>query len=401
MYIPTMQRTKDNQKIYAYDVNSLYASVMINNPYPVGNPTYFEGNILFTSLDPLAVENRPFGFFYCKITAPDNLKHPILQLHHNNRTIAPIGNWEGMYFSEELYNAEKYGYKFEILWGYLFDKDYIFTKYIDDLYHIRLNYSKSDPMNYTAKLLLNSLYGRFGMNDLFPNLEIVDQKRFQLLTNNQGIEIENITQLGSKYLISYNNKNKLIDGDRELNNVNISIAAAITAYARIHMSQFKNNPNLPNLYYTDTDSLYFDGPLPDSMVDPKRLGALKLEGIYEKAIFLAPKVYGLKNTASQQQEIIKIKGLNKEAIKKNKMTLEYLELLLEKDSKLEFEQDKWYKNLDVANILIKNELYTLKATNNKRELIYNNKDILNDTYPYIINNDKIINNEVCFQNQEH
>jgi len=392
MFIP---KNPIGTKIYGYDVNSLYASVMINNPYPVGNPTYFEGNILVDN----ATENRAFGFFYCKITAPDDLKYPILQIHHNNRTVSPLGNWEGMYFSEELYNAEKYGYKFEILWGYLFDKDYIFKEYVNDLYNIRLNYPKSDPMNLTAKLLLNSLYGRFGMHDNFNTLEFVNQGRFEKLTTAANIKIENITQLGSKFLVSYNNGNK-IDLDKELNNVNISIAAAVSAYARIHMSQFKNREDLPNLYYSDTDSLYFDGPLPSKYISNTELGKLKLEGVWDKALFLAPKVYGLKNNLAEL-EIIKIKGLNKESICKNNISLELLVELLEKDSKLEFEQDKWYKNLDVANILIKNELYTLKATNNKRELIYNNKDILNDTYPYIINNDKIINNEVCFQNQEH
>ena len=50
------------------------------------------------------------------------------------------------------------------------------------------------------------------------------------------------------------------------------------------MTSFKNNPRslkraseraselLPNLYYTDTDSAYLDGPLPDSLVDPIILG---------------------------------------------------------------------------------------------------------------------------------
>jgi DNA polymerase elongation subunit (family B) len=61
------------------------------------------------------------------------------------------------------------------------------------------------------------------------------------------------------------------------------------------MSQFKNCPNLPNLYYTDTDSLYFDGPIPETFISSTELGKLKLEGIYDKAIFLAPKVYALKN----------------------------------------------------------------------------------------------------------
>ena len=43
--------------------------------------------------------------------------------------------------------------------------------------------------------------------------------------------------------------NTLLDNASETHN--IAIASAITAYARIHMSQFKNNSNLPNLYYTD------------------------------------------------------------------------------------------------------------------------------------------------------
>lgn len=57
---------------------------------PNGNPIYFMGNIL--KRDPNA-----FGFFYCKITAPDNLLYPILQTHvkirgnSGLRTIAPLG----------------------------------------------------------------------------------------------------------------------------------------------------------------------------------------------------------------------------------------------------------------------------------------------------------------------
>jgi len=109
MYIPKPPKGK---KIYAYDVNSLYPSVMLLNKYPILNPTHFQGNIL-------DFETKPFGFFYCKITAPDNLLHPILQIQHKTkdgvRTLSPLGKFEGIFFSEELYNAQKFGYKFEVL----------------------------------------------------------------------------------------------------------------------------------------------------------------------------------------------------------------------------------------------------------------------------------------------
>ncbi|EGN91972.1 hypothetical protein SERLA73DRAFT_17349, partial [Serpula lacrymans var. lacrymans S7.3] len=57
-----------------------------------------------------------YGFFEVKVTTPDNLKHPILQLKYDTgnglRTIAPVGKWKNMFYSEEIYNAMEYGYKF-------------------------------------------------------------------------------------------------------------------------------------------------------------------------------------------------------------------------------------------------------------------------------------------------
>jgi len=114
MYIPKLIK---NKKMFVYDVNSLYPSIMKDKEYPIGTPTYFEGNIL-------KIDINAFGFFFCKITAPKDLLHPILQTHIKTkgglRTIAPLGNWVGMYFSEELKNAQKHGYSYEVLWGYTF-----------------------------------------------------------------------------------------------------------------------------------------------------------------------------------------------------------------------------------------------------------------------------------------
>jgi DNA polymerase type B, organellar and viral len=69
MYIP-----KSNKKIKCLDVNSLYPYIMESKLMPVGIPTFFNGNII--KKDPDA-----FGFFYCEIIAPDDIKHPIIQTH--------------------------------------------------------------------------------------------------------------------------------------------------------------------------------------------------------------------------------------------------------------------------------------------------------------------------------
>lgn len=88
--------------------------------------------------------------------------------------MAALGAWSDMIFSEEIINAMKFGYKFEILWGYKFERKNIFKEYVETLYNLRLQYPKSNPLNLVAKLLLNSLYGRFGMIDSFPIIEIID-----------------------------------------------------------------------------------------------------------------------------------------------------------------------------------------------------------------------------------
>ena len=59
-------------KLYYYDVNSLYPYVMAYFKMPIGQPTVFEGDI--RKVDPDA-----YGYFYCKISSPDYLEHPILQ----------------------------------------------------------------------------------------------------------------------------------------------------------------------------------------------------------------------------------------------------------------------------------------------------------------------------------
>nr|YP_009487300.1 hypothetical protein [Russula lepida]AWB36202.1 hypothetical protein [Russula lepida] len=382
VYIP--QNEKETN-IYVYDVNSLYPYVMEKFDMPIGKPIYFEGDIR-------TIEKDAFGFFYCKIVTPDNLKHPIIQTHvkTNNdlRTVAPLGSWEGMIFSEELNNALKYGYKFEVLWGYKFKRKNIFNSYIGILYKFRLQYTKSHPLNLIAKLLLNSLYGRFGMIDSFLDIKIFNNfKEFKDWYNINNESVDDFFELGDKIFVQYRfeikDQQTQLYSNLETHNVSIGIAAAITSYARIHMSQFKNNPNF-NLYYSDTDSIYIDKPLPESMISSTILGKMKLEYILKKAIFLAPKVYYLET--EEGKIIYKVKGLKHDI----KLTMEDFKKLLFKDSLIEKTQSKWFRKLSDGKINVLEELYTLKVNDNKRELIYNKNNKLIATRAYKIDKSKDI-----------
>jgi hypothetical protein len=94
-------------------------------------------------------------------------------------------------------------------------------------------------------------------------------------------------------------------------------------------------------------------------------------------------------------EIIKIKGLNKKAIEDNKITLDTLELLLYKDYELDphLKQDKFFKNISEGNIQILNQAYTLKATDNKRQLVYNENNKLVGSRPYFLFNGDFTNKD--------
>jgi hypothetical protein len=175
---------------------------------------------------------------------------------------------------------------------------------------------------------MNSLYGRFGMIDLFPDITIFENNKSYLnfIDKHSDDIIEDI-ELGDKVLVKHRSETKdqqnMLYGNLETHNTNIAIASAITAYARIHMSQFKNNSDF-NLYYSDTDSIYIDKALPESLVNSKILGMMKLEHKINKTIFLAPKVYYLEN----DKIIYKVKGLSHDI----ELTIKDFENLLYKES---------------------------------------------------------------------
>ncbi len=180
-----------------------------------------------------------------------------------------------------------------------------------------------------------------------------------------------------KTLISYQSSEEDLSLENAPN-VNIAIAASITAYARVHMSQFLAFPFL-QIYYTDTDSIDVKGALPDKFIG-KELGQLKLEDIFDEAVFLAPKVYG---GLGLKGPVTKVKGF------KNPVTYNNLKSLLLKDSKLELNQEKWFKSISEGNISVRNQIYSLMVTDNKRQLIYD-KHMLVGTKPYIIDGNKEI-----------
>jgi len=188
----------------------------------------------------------------------------------------------------------------------------------------------------------------------YPNFEKVNYGR-----------ILDITSLDNSLLIKieFDDTNTMLDNGSETHNVNVLITSAITAYARIVISQFKNNPKL-KLFYTDTDSIHTNLS-PNKMnelypIENKSLGKLKLKNIVQKAFYIAPKIYYLETI--DNKIIIKVKGLNKS----DSLSEQDFQSLLTKNNSIIKSQDKIYKFYKESILIIKNQLYTIQQTNNKR-----------------------------------
>ena len=122
--------------------------------------------------------------------------------------------------SDELMNAKDFGYKIKVLKGYTFQSDYIFKNFVDSLYEIKCNSKKDDPMYLISKLIMNSLYGRFGMHEetFITKNDIVDNtKLIEMMEDNN---ILNIMHLGDdNHLITFIANNKNNDNDSLFNSM--------------------------------------------------------------------------------------------------------------------------------------------------------------------------------------
>ena len=150
----------------------------------------------------------------------------------------------------------------------------------------------------------------------------------------------------------------------------------LLAPARVYMSQFKNNPNY-NLLYTDTDSIFVEETLENSLVG-SNLGQFKLENTYKEIVFFGPKIYS--GVTENGQLVTKIKGFKGS----KELSFEEMKTLLHKDNKLDLTHIKWFRSID--QIEMKEQPYLLSTTENKRQIIFDSNNVAIDTQAYKVNN---------------
>lgn len=372
--------------INSYDINSLYPSSMLHYYFPSGNPLYFKGEKEL---------NDCFGFVKVMVTCPVDIDKPTLPFKINTgngqRTIFPSGTWTSWYFTEELKDKVQDGYKFKIEEGYLFNKRIkIFRDYINTLYKIKSESDPSSPTYLIAKLLMNSLYGRFGLTPEFWNYEILnsEEELNKILKDFAKVRIENLNY--SKNIIAtYDISSRFNNDKKEDNKQNISviISAAIAAYARVDFSHYIRKYG-DYLYAVDTDSVKLGVKLDKSEIDSKKLGKMKYEFTFKEGYFPLPKVYGgiLADPVPSKfksKEMVKFKGL------KQSVSLYKIRQLIFSETLL-FLEERWFKEIKNSRIKVSTNLFKIKLNCNKRVNVYNSLGEVIYTKPYLLENGKIV-----------
>ena len=154
------------KNVYRYDVNSLYPYIMRNYPMPIGQPTIVDGDS--SKIETIIKDETKFSFVEVEIECPDTIQAPLIltrfKFNGVEKTIAPVGKWRGVYTSIEILRGIELGYKFKYYKCVYFTAKFIFKDFVDFYYNIKKNSPKTSSEYTISKLMLNSLYGRFGMS---------------------------------------------------------------------------------------------------------------------------------------------------------------------------------------------------------------------------------------------
>lgn len=249
------------------DVNSLYPWVLRYKALPYGLPLKFNGKYKDDEKYNLYIQQ-----FSCKFELKEG-KLPMVQLKNNfmfnpveylknsddEIVVLTMTNIDLNLFLEN-YNVEE----IEWLCGYKFkSKSGMFDTYVD--YFMNIKTTTKGAKKALAKLMMNSLYGKFG------------------------------TQLDVTGKIPYLEDDvvKFKTGPEEFRDpVYMPLACFTTAYARDKTIRSCQKV-IERFVYADTDSMHLkETDIPHGLdIDDNKLGYWKIEGKFNKARFLRPKTY--------------------------------------------------------------------------------------------------------------
>lgn len=292
-YLNEIYRGKEVKEGIVLDVNSLYPSVMYYSPMPYGEGIYFDGKYVPDKLYNLYIQN---------ITCQFRIKKDMIATIQikNNLSFVPteyLSSSNGESINLTLTNVdlklflEHYDiYDVSYNWGWKYKSSTkIFKRYIDYWNELKVKATKegNKPLRTIAKLMLNSLYGKFAAS---PE----GRSKIPYLDNNiVKYKLSELEERTAYYL---------------------PISIFITSWARdktIRSAQAVYH----RFIYADTDSLHLEGTdIPENLlISDTELGKWKIESTFKRGKYLRQKCY-IEDVVTPVDEIEKFKKENPECL---------------------------------------------------------------------------------------
>ena len=283
-YLNPLYKEKEVNNGIVLDVNSLYPSVMMYESIPISEPIYFKGKYK---------EDRLYNLYIQVITCSFEIKKgmiPTIQIK-NNLSFIPneyLESSHGDLVTLTLTSVDlELFFKHYNVYDLTFEEGFKF-KSVKGLFTNYINYWSSQKIQakkdgngakyLISKLMLNSLYGKFGTN---PNI----RTKMPYLDENNVLRFK------------FNEREQ---GDT----IYIPVATFITSYARkktIETSQMIRDYTLKNYkedyyIYSDTDSIHMKSLPKEELkkfveIDDYKLGAWKIESSFKRGKFIRQKCY--------------------------------------------------------------------------------------------------------------
>lgn len=286
-WLSPLYTEKECGKGVVFDVNSMHPSQLKYKPMPIGQPVAFDGKYEDDPLYPLFIISFSCSFDLKAGKIPSiQLKNtmgyiPNQYIETTNGEIVDLVltsvDYELFLDNYDIRDIEYYGgYKFKSCTG-------LFTNYVDYWTEQKIKSKREGNKSMTAlaKLALNSLYGRFGLNGRGDKKEpyIGDDGAIHQMTV-EGEDRDTVFVPVASFVTAYSRK--LI----------IETAEAMREYTL-------NKYGFDGMIYTDTDSCHVTGIDENDYeelgklieIDDYKLGAWKPESIFVRGKYLRQKCY--------------------------------------------------------------------------------------------------------------
>ncbi len=285
---------------YMVDVNSMYPYVMRDNWYPsvlCGEAS----DVPLGRLEALLSE-------YCLVG--EVLLHtdkPVYPLRQKDKMVFPVGCFTTVLGTEGIRYALAHSHLISVNRLYIFHRDMLFTDWVKGMYARKQKAKQEKDVigEKIYKLLLNSLYGKFGQ--MSPTV-VYDEYTQDSDFSSQRVFYDDREGQGMEYKMFH--RHILTKGRHASAKSNVAIALHVTEYARFVLWSYIQAAGIENVFYCDTDSLIISQSGYSGLythIQPLELGKLSLERTGDTLTINAPKDYSL-GTYKRQ------KGIRKDAV---------------------------------------------------------------------------------------